>query len=101
MWIFITKIPIKEDQTLQKFLINNLEQISEQNNFKCEFYKKSSWSKLIEVRNLIFERSDHHGLPGHADFKYAFYQKSSYLSGSKKPKFLKLNKQQSWSTCWS
>ena len=42
MWIFITKIPIKEDQTLQKFLINNLEQISEQNNFKCEFYKKSS-----------------------------------------------------------
>ena len=36
---FILKIPIEEDQTGQKFLIINLEQVFDQNNFKCEFYK--------------------------------------------------------------
>ena len=45
---------------------------------------------MIEVRNLIFEMSDHHGLPGHAEFIYAFYKKVSYLSGSKKPKYFKV-----------
>ena len=69
MWILFKNFPIEEDQTEQKFLIINLEQVFDQNHFKCEFYFiKSSLSKLIEVRNLIFEISDH-GLPGHADFK--------------------------------
>ena len=89
MWILFKNFPIEEDQTEQKFLIINLEQVFDQNHFKCEFYKKSSLSKLIEVRNLIFEISYHHGLPGHADFKYAFYQKVPYLYGSRKPKFWK------------
>ena len=89
LWILFKNCPVEEDQTEQKFLIINLEQVFDQNYFKCEFYKKSSLSKSIEVRNLIFEKSDHHGLPGHADFKYTFSQKVSYLSGSKKPRFLK------------
>ena len=89
MWMLLKNFPIEEDQAEQKFLIINLLQVFDQNNFKCKFYKKSSLSKLNEVRNLIFGISDHHGLPGHSDFKYAFYQKVSCLSGSKKPKFLK------------
>ena len=36
---FILKIPIEENQTEQKFLIINLEQVFDQNHFKCEFYK--------------------------------------------------------------
>ena len=66
MWILLKNFPIEEDQTEQKFLIINLEQVFDQNHFKYEFYKKSSLSNLIEVRNLIFEISDHHGLLGHA-----------------------------------
>ena len=52
MWILLKNFPIEEDQTEQKFLIINLEQVFDQNHFKCEFYKKSSLSKLIEVRKL-------------------------------------------------
>ena len=39
---FIKKIPIEEDQTEQTFVITNLEQVFDQNHFKCEFYKKFS-----------------------------------------------------------
>ena len=39
---FIKNFPIEEDQTEQKFLIINLEQVFDQNHFKCEFCKKSS-----------------------------------------------------------
>ena len=39
MWILFLKIPIEENQTEQKFLIINLEQVFDQNHFKCEFYK--------------------------------------------------------------
>ena len=34
------KFPIQEDQTEPKFLLINLEQVFDQNHFKCEFYKK-------------------------------------------------------------
>ena len=74
---FVKKNPIEEDQTEQKFLIN-LEQVFDQNHFKCGFYKKSSWSKLIDIRNLIFEISDQ------MDFLVMLISNMS-----KKPKFVK------------
>ena len=40
MWILFKNFPIEEDQTEQKFLIISLEQVFDQNHFKCEFYKK-------------------------------------------------------------
>ena len=49
MWILFKNFPIEEDQTEQKFLIINLEQVFDQHHFKCEFYKKSSLSKFIET----------------------------------------------------
>ena len=36
---FIKRFPVEKDQTERKFVIVNLEQVFDQNHFKCEFYK--------------------------------------------------------------
>ena len=59
---FLKSFPVEEDQTEQKIFIINLKQFLDRNHFKCDFFlkKMTSPSKLNEVKNLIFEISDHH-----------------------------------------